>query len=343
MSGGAYGWLHRAWYERAPGYQLLIPLSLLYASIVALRRILFRIGLLRSVALPVPVIVVGNIVAGGAGKTPVTLFLAESLEARGFKPGIVSRGYGRETPEAIVDVSADSTAGQVGDEPLLLARRSGCPVVVGSDRVAAARRLLEKGVDVVIADDGLQHYRLRRDFEICVVDATRGLGNGWQIPAGPLREPASRLDSVDAVLLNGAKTVASVADRADGMLEFTLEPRDAERLDGTEHRPLAAFAGETVHAVAGIGNPARFFRMLESFGLNVMPHPLPDHAAVSADELDFGDAQVLMTEKDAVKLPATGSAHLWSVPVSLAIDPDDANELLGSIEAACRAKQENSS
>jgi len=203
MDGGVYGWLQRAWYERAPGYRLLIPLSLLYAAVISLRRTLYRLGILHSERLPVPVVVVGNIVAGGAGKTPVTLFLARALSAAGFHPGIVSRGYGREDDRRLVAVTATSRATDVGDEPLLLARRSGCPVVVGRDRVAAGRMLVEHGVDVVIADDGLQHYRLERDAEVCVVDGSRLLGNGWLLPAGPLREPRGRLGSVDMVLLNG--------------------------------------------------------------------------------------------------------------------------------------------
>lgn len=343
MSASAYGWLHRAWYERAPGYQLLLPLTLLYASVVTLRRLLYRLGVLRSESLPVPVVVVGNLVAGGAGKTPVTLFLAESLKARGFRPGIVSRGYGRRSEDVIVDVSADSTANDVGDEPLLLARRSGCPVVVGSDRVAAAKRLLANDVDVIIADDGLQHYRLRRDVEICVVDAERGFGNGWQIPAGPLREPLSRLESVDAVLLNGDKDSAhaSVGEIDVPVMPFTLAPGKARRLDGSQSRALSDFSGTLVHAFAGIGNPSRFFRMLESFGIEVVPHPLRDHAAVSMSELDVGDAsEVLMTEKDAVKLPSSGEARLWAVPVALTMDSGLADSLLDSIEARCRKQQE---
>ncbi|MEE4163274.1 MAG: tetraacyldisaccharide 4'-kinase, partial [Woeseiaceae bacterium] len=203
MSGGVYGWLQRAWYERAPGYRLLIPLSLVYAAVISLRRALYRLGIFGSERLPVPVVVVGNIVAGGAGKTPVTLFLAEALSAAGFRPGIVSRGYGRADDRRLVAVTATSRAADVGDEPLLLARRSGCPVVVGRDRVAAGRMLVEQGVDVVIADDGLQHYRLERDAEICVVDGSRLLGNGWLLPAGPLREPRARLGRVDMILLNG--------------------------------------------------------------------------------------------------------------------------------------------
>ena len=344
MDGGIYGWLQRAWYERAPGYRLLIPLSLLYGAMTALRRALFRLGVFRRERLPVPVVVVGNIVAGGAGKTPVTLFLARALAAAGFRPGIVSRGYGRTDDQRLVTVTASSTTADVGDEPLLLARRSGCPVVVGRDRAAAGRLLVDQRGDVGLADDGLQHYRLARDVEICVVDAGRQLGNGWLLPAGPLREPRSRLGTVDLVLLNGG-TAAPQGSGETPLVQgtaFTLGAEEAVRLDGTARRPLADFRGRPVHAIAGIGNPGRFFRLLESHGIEVLPHPLPDHAAPAPGVLaGLRDAEVLMTEKDAVKLQSSDAPGAWYVPVELEMEEAVRQRLVDSVVALCRQGREN--
>lgn len=343
MRAGADAWLQRAWYERAPGYQLLLPLTFLYALVVAVRRLLYRSGWMHSVRLPVPVIVVGNIVAGGAGKTPVTLFIAQGLRARGFEPAIVSRGYGREDESRILEVTAASDARDVGDEPLLLSRRSGCTVIVGADRVAAARIAIEQGADTIIADDGLQHYRLARDFEVCVVDASRGLGNGWQLPAGPLREPAGRLRSVDAVLLNAADSSVQFDAGPYGHAApvFTLDANAACRLDGATKRPLDEFSGTPVHAVAGIGNPERFFRLLEGRGLSIERHALPDHGTFDPSAPEFSDGRpVLVTEKDAVKLGTNGSASYWYVPVDLAMDEDSATAMLDAIETRCRRRQD---
>ena len=347
MSAGLHDWLQRAWYEKASGSWLLAPLSLLYAGVVALRRRAYRQGWLRTRRMPVPVVVVGNLVAGGAGKTPVTLFLAEALKARGFRPGIVSRGYGGRGGASPRAVTPDATAADVGDEPLLLARRAGCPVVVGRDRSAAARQLVSTGVDVVLADDGLQHYRLERDFEVCVIDAERGFGNGWLLPAGPLREPLSRLAGVDAVMLNGPaeNDHSSLHEVAAYKSRFTLAARRAERVDGMESRALAEFAGRTVHAVAGIGNPSRFFRLLKSHGLTVVEHPLPDHAPLSEAAIDEllpaadRHSDVLMTEKDAVKLSGAHNTQLWFVPVDFVIEPAAAEALVTRVAEVCGRNQ----
>ncbi len=347
MSAGLHAWLQRAWYEKTSRYWLLAPLSLLYAGVIVLRRTAYRRGWLRSRRIPAPVVVVGNLVAGGAGKTPVTLFLAEALKARGFKPGIVSRGYGGRGAASPLAVTPDAVAADVGDEPLLLARRAGCPVVVGSDRSAAARQLVSGGVDVVLADDGLQHYRLERDFEICVVDAARGFGNGWLLPAGPLREPLSRLVDVDAVVLNGpaGDDHSSLRGMAADSPRFTLVAERATHVGGTESRSLTDFAGRPVHAVAGIGNPARFFHLLKSHGLTVVEHPLPDHAPLSEAAIDEllpageKDSHVLMTEKDAVKLDGTHNARLWYVPVDFVIDPAAADTLVTQVVEACGQNQ----
>ncbi len=342
MTTGTEAWLQRVWYGGAGGHLALLPLTFLYATVSGLRRAAYRLGIKPTVTLPVPVIVVGNLVAGGTGKTPVTLFLVESLKARGYRPGIVSRGYGRRS-EDLVAVAAGSTADDVGDEPLLLHRRSGCPVVVAADRVAAARELIARDVDVVVADDGLQHYRLGRDFELCVVDGERGVGNGWQLPAGPLREPPSRLAAVDAVLINAGSPTRhpSVTVMRSSALCFTLCADRAVRLADGHSVPLAEFDGREAHAVAGIGNPERFFRMLETFGMAVRRHPLADHARIAPGDLEFGDAlDVLMTEKDAARLPATDDTRLWYVPVSLDAKAADLSALVDEVDAVCRRKLE---
>jgi tetraacyldisaccharide 4'-kinase len=275
---------------------------------------LYRLRILKSVHPGIPVIVVGNLSVGGSGKTPLVLWIAQFLQTRGWSPAIVSRGYGAggSAPRAATVVSEPE---EVGDEPVVLARRSGCPVWVGARRaeVIAALRAQHPEVDVVILDDGLQHYALRRDLEIAVVDA-RGFGNGFMLPAGPLREPRSRLRSVDAV-------VAHDTDRVQGYA-MALAGEEAHRAtDARERRPLAAFAGERVHAVAGIGDPERFFRHLARRGLKVVPHPFPDHHPFAAGDLEFGDAApVLMTEKDAVKCKRFAQPTHWILPVRAAID-----------------------
>ena len=216
-------------------------------------------------------------------------------------------------------------------------------MVVAGERVAAARELIAQDVDVVVADDGLQHYRLGRDMELCVIDGERGFGNGWQLPAGPLREPPGRLASVDAVLINAGSPTPhpSVAAVRVPAVCFTLRAERAVRLADGHSVPLTEFAGREAHAVAGIGNPARFFRTLEAFGIVVHRHPLPDHARIDPAALAFGDAlDVLMTEKDAARLPATGDARLWQVPVSLEAEAADLSALVDKVDAVCRRKLE---
>jgi len=281
------------------------------------------------------VIVVGNITAGGTGKTPTVIWLARQLRERGFSPGIVSRGYGGSQSRSPMRVDADSAAAVVGDEPVLLARRSSCPVVVDADRVRAAAMLADDGVGVIITDDGLQHYRLGRDYEICVIDGTRGLGNRRLLPAGPLRELPDRLEQVDQLLVNGPMRMSndlSVAEQ--NAAEFDLVATDACRLNGSLVRPLDRFSGTTVHAVAGIGNPARFFDLLRSFGIQVLEHSFVDHAALVLKDIEFNDDfPVFMTEKDAVKLGRTVKDKFWCVPVELQMDPVLALPLIGQIES----------
>jgi tetraacyldisaccharide 4'-kinase len=302
------------WYRRGLLAWLLLPAGLVFGFAVLIRRMLYALRILGSSHPGIPVIVVGNITVGGSGKTPLVLWIAEFLKGQGWSPGIVSRGYGAPLEAPRAATLADDPA-QVGDEPVVLARRSGCPVWVGPDRVAvaAALRAAHPEVDVLVLDDGLQHYRLRRDLEIAVADA-RGLGNGFLLPAGPLREPRRRLGTVDAVVAH-ASALPGYA--------MTLEGEEVHRMtDARERRPLRSFAGQRVHAAAGIGDPERFFRQLGAAGLQVTPHPFPDHHRFRAGELEFGDGlPVLLTEKDAVKLRSTARPDWWVLPVSARLDP----------------------
>lgn len=298
---------------------LLAPLGWLMAVLVLLRRRLYRHGLRRSQRLPVPVIVVGNIFVGGTGKTPLVIWLCQRLQAQGYRPGIVLRGYGGRASSWPQQVQADSDPEQVGDEAVLLARQTGVPVAAGPQRAAAASLLLEAGCDVIISDDGLQHYALARDAEIAVIDAGRGLGNGRCLPAGPLREPRSRLASVDLVVANGAPSALTP-------YFFQLVAEPLQPLSSAAGS--AAPAGGRVHAVAGIGNPQRFFDQLRRLGFDPIEHPFPDHHRYRAEELSFGDdLPILMTAKDAVKLSGLASARCWVLPVRAEPDVATCNAL----------------
>jgi len=289
---------------------VLLPLSLLFRCVVAARRMAYRVGLLRAQRLGVPLIVVGNITVGGSGKTPLVIWLVDHLRERGLRPGIVSRGYGGQARHWPQQVRADSDPAAVGDEAVLLAQRSGCPVAVGPDRPAAVRALLQHtGCDVVVSDDGLQHYAMARDIEIAVIDGKRRFGNRLLLPAGPLREPVSRLRSVDLVVCNGEPAAG----------EFAMQLRDPQlrRLDREgESAEIARFRGQRVRAIAGIGNPGRFFDMLRDHGLVVEAHAFPDHHAYKAEDLRF-DTQLplLMTEKDAVKCRRIIDGDAWVVGI----------------------------
>jgi len=274
-------------------------------------------------------VVVGNITLGGTGKTPLVIWLVQQLAARGLRPGVVSRGYAGERHAGTHLVGADDAAGQVGDEPLLIGRRTGAPVVIGRHRVAGVAHLAELGVDIVISDDGLQHYALDRQMEIAVVDGERGLGNGRLLPAGPLREPAERLGTVDCVVRNGGAP-------EPGQLGMTLAGATMRNLVNDSRRPLADAGGETWHAVAGVGNPERFFRLLETQGIRLLRHPLPDHAALSAADLQFSDEYpILMTEKDAVKCQPFATERLWCLPVDVMFEPDAGERLIDLLTRRC--------
>lgn len=293
-------------------------LSKVYGGATALRRALYRRGWLRSHRAGAPVVVVGNLIAGGSGKTPLVIALAQRLQAEGHVPGIATRGYGRSdvgTP-LWVDAATDPHAG--GDEPVLIARRTGARVRADRDRVAAARALVHAGCDVVLCDDGLQHYRLARDVEIEVIDGRRRHGNGRLLPAGPLREPVARGDACDFRVVNLPAAVPGETpqEAAFGQWPMRLQPGVAVPLGGGRPRPLEAFAGQRVHAVAGTGDPERFFATLRSLGIGVVPHAFADHHAFIAADLDFGnDLPVLMTEKDAVKCAAFAGERHYAVPV----------------------------
>jgi len=325
--------LTRLWYgEETEAAPVLRALSCIYGGVVRLRSRAYAAHWLSSQRAGKPVVVVGNLTVGGTGKTPLVAWLAERLSQRGLRVGIVSRGYGRSFDEPHL-VEPDSSWREVGDEPLLLRRRTGCLTMVGRERVAAAKALVAHGIDVIIADDGLQHLQLARDCEIVVVDGARGFGNGRLLPAGPLREPISRLLRADITVVNGGAEHRSLGQgwREGGtLLTMAMVNGNACRIDGGEpDRPLESFRGERVHAVAGVGNPSRFFRELRERGIDIVEHPFADHHPFTKRDLEFGDAlAVLMTEKDAVKCREFSCPRLWYVPVSARFAAPQEHELL---------------
>jgi tetraacyldisaccharide 4'-kinase len=314
------------WYRKSTWLWLLWPVSLLFALLAGLRRWFYRIEILAAYRPPVPVIVVGNITVGGSGKTPLVVWLSNYLREQGLRPGIVSRGYGGSARQWPQDVTADSDPVLVGDEAVLLAGRTNCPMVVAPDRSAAVRRLLaQHDVNVIISDDGLQHYALARDIEIAVVDGKRRLGNGLCLPAGPLRESARRLKKVDFVVSNGSAH--------SGEWSMNLQGDEAVSLKSGTPRKLAEFSDLPVHAVAGIGNPVRFFDFLRQSGLEPICHPFSDHHPYNAGDLEFaGSNQVLMTEKDAVKYRPFSGAHHWFVPVTATLPDAFGPKIIASLE-----------
>jgi tetraacyldisaccharide 4'-kinase len=317
-------WLTRGW-----GAWLLLPLGLVFANLVELRRWFYQLGWLHREHMPVPVVVVGNITAGGAGKTPLTLHLAQRLEALGRRPGIVSRGYGGRGE--VLEVRGDSLPDAVGDEPVLMQRRFNGPVFVGRERAAAAHALLRAypDCDLILCDDGLQHYALARDVEIAVVDR-RGLMNGWPLPAGPLREPVHRLQSVQLVVAHDWRNPPVDITSPFSM---TLAGHEFSRLDNPSLRCDARnLSGLRLHAVAGIGEPQRFFDHLSSLGLHFVAHPFPDHHAYAAADLDFIGDGILTTEKDAVKFPPSLPLPAWVLPVEAKLEPDLALRVLELLE-----------
>ena len=315
-------WLNHIWYDRAAPPWWLVPAALLYGAVAGSRRLLYAHGMGRAARLPCPVIVVGNLSVGGTGKTPLVCWLVAHLTERGYRPGVVTRGYGGSSRN-VRRISPSDDPLVVGDESILLARRTAAPVAVGRDRPAAAQLLLSAGCNVIVSDDGLQHYALARDCEIVVIDGDRRFGNGWLLPAGPLREAPGRLKAADAIVVNGGRALLR------GALSMRLEGRNAVALCGGAQRPLSAWSGKSVHAIAGIGNPERFFNMLRSRGIEVTGRALADHVRLKLADIEFGDDKpVLMTEKDAVKCAAFAGAQHWYVPVTACFDSGESATLL---------------
>ena len=310
------------WYTRSPWLLLLTPLSLLFRIIVWLRRFAYRSGLLRSYRISQPVIIVGNITAGGTGKTPLIIWLAGYLRDKGYRPGIISRGYGGKASSWPQQVRADGDPAMVGDEAVLIAGATECPMAVGPDRVATARALIEHSdCDVILSDDGLQHYALQRDIEIIVIDGVRRFGTGFSIPAGPLREPVKRLQEADLVVINGLGSGQEHRMR--------MNPGDVHSLlDDGNTRRLSDFHGQAVHAVAGIGNPERFFQLLQQQGMQLEKHAFSDHYQYTSADIRFGDNKpVIMTEKDAVKCRHFAAENDWYIPVTIQMSPDFCQQL----------------
>ena len=331
--------LQKAWYQSSRWLVLLLPLSWLFGVLSRRRRRQYFEGNRPVYHAPVPVIVVGNISVGGTGKTPLVQALCQRLTQEGFRPGIVSRGYGGKPTELPLRVKAGMPASECGDEALLLAQSTGCPVVVDPDRSAACNHLLREcpGCNVIISDDGLQHYALGRDIEIAVIDGERGLGNGCLLPAGPLREPASRLDTVDFVVVNGnsGNTFAPHSHR------MTLEPDALVHVRSGEVQPLTALdQGWHVHALAGIGNPGRFFTSLSALGFVIIPHVFRDHHAFRPEDLQFDDdLDIVMTGKDAVKCSRFAPPNCWYLRVEAKLQESFFTELLEKVGRAAHSNQ----
>lgn len=324
--------IERIWSGRSPLWVLLWPLSVLYGAITALIRFSFQRGWRKSWRAPVPVVVVGNLTAGGNGKTPVVIWLVEALQQRGLRVGVISRGYGGKADHYPLQVTAATATEQAGDEPVLIAQRTAAPVAVAPRRREAIDLLLKHHeLDLIVTDDGLQHYALQRDREIVVVDGVRRFGNGWWLPAGPMRERASRLKTVDAVIVNGGEPQA-------GEIAMQLRPGEATHLLSGEQRPLSTF--HNVVAMAGIGHPPRFFNTLKQQGLTpVAEIAFADHHAYSEEELSRllqPEQMLLMTEKDAVKCRAFAQPSWWYLPVDAQLHAEAATLLLEDIENLCR-------
>jgi tetraacyldisaccharide 4'-kinase len=315
----------KLWYGKSPGAIVLLPLSWLFRIIVLFRRLAYKTGIFKIHRLPVPVIVVGNITVGGTGKTPLVIYLANYLKEQGYKPGIISRGYGGQARTWPQQVRLDGDPTIVGDEAIMIARRSNCPMAVSPKRADAGKALLEHNdCDIIVSDDGMQHYALGRDIEIAVIDGVRRFGNKQCLPAGPLREPISRLNSVDLKVVNGLAGSGEWAMRLSGDICDNLH-------DPGKTMMLKQLWGKQVHAVAGVGNPRRFFDKLSQQGIKVIEHPFPDHHAYVPEDISFDDEiPVLMTEKDAVKCKRFATSNHWYLPVSAVFD-DSFNRQLNSL------------
>jgi tetraacyldisaccharide 4'-kinase len=313
---------------------LLLPLSALFGLIVTARRVAYAQGWFRSISVSTPVIVVGNLTVGGTGKTPLVIWLARALTERGYKVALICRGYGGSGSKEVTVVRPDTDPSLVGDEAVLLAQSHPGLVIAGADRTAAARLAVTLHADLVISDDGLQHYRLQRSCELLVVDGTRGFGSGRLLPAGPLREPVSRARTVD-VILRTQREARVIADPPG--LTVRMRLRVAINMRTGESRPLADFRHQQVHVVTGIGNPDAFMAMLEALGLDVNARVLADHAAIAPEHLDFADDRaVLVTDKDAVKCRRFADGRVWRVPLEAELSSDDQAQLWSVLDRCLR-------
>ncbi|HDR2541448.1 TPA: tetraacyldisaccharide 4'-kinase [Enterobacter mori] len=322
----------RIWSGESPLWRLLLPLSWLYGLVSGTIRLMYRLGLKRAWRAPVPVVVVGNLTAGGNGKTPVVIWLVEQLQKRGIRPGVVSRGYGGKATHYPLLLTADTTTAEAGDEPVLIYQRTGVPVAVSPVRSDAVQALLAgHAVDIIITDDGLQHYALARDKEIVVIDGVRRFGNGWWLPAGPMRERASRLQSVDAVIVNGGQA-------KPGEIPMHLQPGMAVNLLTGERKAVEQLPA--LVAMAGIGHPPRFFATLEQCGARLEKRvPLADHQALvegQVDALTVPGQSLIMTEKDAVKCRAFAKENWWYLPVDAELSGEQPEHLLKELIALVR-------
>ena len=318
--------INETWYSKTHLTQLLRPLTLLFCGIVAIRKALYSLKVLKQTKLEVPVIVVGNITVGGTGKTPLVIWIAKFLKESGFTPGIVSRGYMGKAKSWPQQVRPDSDPVIVGDEAILISRQAQCPMAVGPDRVEAAQALLKySNCDIIISDDGLQHYALQRTIEVVVIDGVRRFGNGYCLPAGPLREAVNRIDKADFIVTNGIASAGEFAMRYSGKELVNLIEPDSKLM-------LSDFKGKKVHAVSAIGNPQRFFDYLRSQGLDIIEHSFPDHYMYSQNDITFDDSLVvLMTEKDAVKCQRYRISNCWYLPIDVEMKKEFGLRLLNKI------------
>ncbi len=329
-------WLTQQWYQRHPIRWLFTPLSASYRIIIWLRRQAYHFGYFKQHQLSVPVIIVGNLTVGGTGKTPFVIWLAQQLIEAGYTPGIISRGYGGKTFDTPQLVTASSNPSELGDEPVLLAQRTACPVVIFPQRVVAGEMLLDTtSCDIIIADDGLQHTALKRDLEIVIVDGVRQFGNQHCLPVGPLREPLSRLKSINFLVLNGGNHPHAhhMQLHADALINLA---------DPTRRQKLSDFAGQTIHAIAGIGHPERFFQQLREHKIIVNVHPFPDHYPYQQSDFKLLDNHpIIMTEKDAVKCQSFASNNMWFLPVTAQLDADFSNQLMRQIKSFNKKESPN--
>lgn len=331
-------WITKQWTKFGVWHLFLKPLSWFYGGVIAIRVWLFKVGVLRKHVLRVPVVVVGNITVGGTGKTPLVIYIVEHFKRLGLKPGVISRGYAGSA-KGVVAVASNSDPGVVGDEPLLIAKRTSVPVYVGADRVAVGKRLLEQhnDCDVIISDDGMQHYQLHRDAEIAVIDGAKVFGNRALIPAGPLREPLTRLNSADIMVVNGLWQGMFRLEDVSKTREFNMKlisERFYNLVSPNQTTDGSLFVGKSIAAITGIGNPKRFFNQIEAFGFDFNKVERPDHHAFAAHDFDGLDADIIvMTEKDAVKCAAFAKTNFWVLPVSADIDVEFIQLILEKLDA----------